>query len=799
MRYGYFDDEKKEYVIDRPDTPKSWSNYLGTTRYGAIITNNAGGYSFFHSTAQGRFLRLRFNAIPMDQPGRYLYLYDKNSKDYWSTSWQPVGKPLDKYKSECRHGSAYTIISSDYSEIQTETLFFVPMGKDLECWRVKITNTGKTKRSLRAFTYVEFASNWNAGDDMGNLQYTQYIIKTAYENGVIDHGSNIFMPEQPENFQEKDQARHTFIGCAGAKVTGFDTDREKFLGNYRTYANPIVVEQGECQNNIAEGDNGCGTLQIDIDLEPGESKIFTIVLGIGKGAVEGQAAIKEFADPAVVQKAWDEVKAYWHGRIEGLTANTPDPQFNSMINMWNPFNNLMTFAWSRAASLVYSGERDGLGYRDTIQDMIGVLHNIPEEAGERLELMITGQVSTGGAMPVVKPFAHNPGREKAPDEHHYRSDDCMWLFNTIPAYVKETNNIEFYNKVLPYSDKGSDTVLGHMRRAIEFNLNRMGAHGLPCGLHADWNDCLVLGQRGETVFVALQLRFAFITYIEICEHFGKKSEIEWAQKNLATLDKNIEAHAWDGEWYMRAYREDGLKFGSKDNDEGSIFLNPQSWGVISQHATGDRAKLVMDKVNERLATEYGIMLCDPPYEKTDPSVIKAPLFNKGMKENAAIFNHTQGWAVMAETMLGRGNQAYKYYKSYLPAAYNEIAEIRESEPYVYSQSTHSKHNLRFGASRLPWLSGTATWAYFSAAQYVLGIRPTYNGLEIDPCIPSEWLGFTATRRFVGKTVKIKVDNPHHVEKGVSLMSVNGEPIEGTIIPINKLTDVTEVVITLGKK
>lgn len=797
MRYGHFDDERKEYVIDRPDTPKSWSNYLGSTRYGAIITNNAGGFSFLHSTAQGRFIRMRFNSVPMDQPGRYMYLADRDSKDYWSASWQPVGKPLDQYKSECRHGSAYTIISSEYSKIKTETLFFVPLGKDLELWKVKVTNTDNKARSLRAFTYIEFASNWNVGDDLGNLQYTQYIIKTTYANGIIDHGSNVAIPEQPDNFQEKDQARHSFIGCAGAAVTGFDSDRDIFIGDYRSYHNPLSVERGYCGDTLAEGDNGCGTLQIDIDLKPGESKEFTIVVGVGHGQREGAAACKEYADPKVVDAALAAVKKYWHERIEGLTATTPDAEFNSMINMWNPFNNLMTFAWSRAASLVYSGERDGLGYRDTIQDMIGVLHNIPEEARERLELMITGQVSTGGAMPVVKPYAHTPGKEEAPKEHQYRSDDCMWLFNTVPAYVKETGDINFYNKVLPYSDKGEATILGHLRQAIQFNLDRMGAHDLPCGLHADWNDCLVLGQKGETVFVALQLRYAFVTYIEICQTLNKPEEVKWAEANLAKLDKAIEAHAWDGEWYMRAYRHDGVKFGSKDNEEGSIYLNPQSWGILSGHAQGKRAVEVMDKVHERLVTEYGVMLCDPPYIKTEHSVVKAPLFNPGMKENAAIFNHTQGWAVMAETILGRGDKAYQIYKSYLPASFNDRAEIRQSEPYVYSQSTHSKYNSRFGNSRLPWLSGTATWAYYAAAQYVLGIRPDYKGLLVDPCVPADWKGFTASRKFQGKTINIKVENPNGVQKGIAKLTVNGEVVPGNLIPLEKMTATTEVVAVMG--
>lgn len=798
MQYGHFDDKNKEYVITNPATPRSWSNYLGSTRYGAIITNNAGGYSFFHSTAQGRFLRLRFNAIPMDQPGRYLYLHDKDSKDFWSTSWQPVGKSLEAFNTETRHGSAYTKIISDYKGIKSETLYFVPLDADYELWNVKLTNNSNKKRNLRGFTYVEFASNWNAIDDMNNLQYTQYIIKTAFENNCIDHGSNLFIPSEPENFQQKDQGRHTFIGVAGMEASGYDTDREKFIGPYRDYSNPLAVEKGECSNSLAEGDNGCGSLQLDIELNPGETKEFTIVLGIGKASQEGQDAIAKFDNPVEVIKAYEEVKNYWHLRIEGLTATTPDADFNSMINMWNPFNNLITFAWSRSASLIYSGERDGLGYRDTIQDMIGVLHNIPAEAGERLELMITGQASTGGAMPVVKPFAHKPGNEKTPNETEYRSDDCMWLFNTIPSYVKETGDINFYLKTLPYADRGEDTVLGHLRKAIGFNLKRLGQHGLPCGLVADWNDCLVLGQNGETVFVALQLRYALKTYIEICEMLGEfKDEIAWAKEELAILDKNIEKHAWDGDWYLRAYRHDGLKFGSKENKEGSVFLNAQTWAVLSEHAKDERAGQILDIVNERLATPYGVMLLDPPYEKTEHSVVKAPLFNKGMKENGAIFCHTQGWAVMAEAMQGNGNRAYAYYRSFLPAAFNDKAEIRETEPYVYAQTTNSKHNMRFGASRNPWLSGTTAWAYFSAAQYILGIRPDYKGLVIDPCIPDTWEGFTAERLFRGKKIEIEVRNPNKVCRGIKQLSINGMVLNGNLVPSDKLEKVNKVVAIMG--
>lgn len=402
--------------------------------------------------------------------------------------------------------------------------------------------------------------------------------------------------------------------------------------------------------------------------------------------------------------------------------------------------------------------------------------------------MITGQVSTGGAMPVVKPFSHKPGKEPAPAEEEYRSDDCLWLFNTIPAYVKETGDISFYEKVLPYADKGEDTVFGHLRRAIEFNLERSGTHNLPCGLFADWNDCLMLGHDGESVFVTFQLRYALSTYIEICNLLNKQNEADWALSYLEKLDKNIENYTWDENWYLRAYRWDGMKFGSKDCDEGKIWLNPQTWSVLSGHAKGEKALKVLEQVKEKLFTDYGIMVCDPPYVKTDLGVIKAPLFNAGTKENGGIFCHTQGWAVMAEAMLGNGTQAYAYFRAFMPAAYNTRAEIRQIEPYVYCQSTHSKYSPRFGNSRLPWLSGAATWAFYSASQYIMGIRPEYHGITIDPCIPADWKELKITRRFRGKIIDITIKNPHKKEKGIARLQVNGTFMEGNCIPVEMLKE-----------
>jgi N,N'-diacetylchitobiose phosphorylase len=798
MRYGFFDDKRKEYVITRPDTPKPWTNYLGSTDYGAIITNNAGGYSFYKSGGMGRFVRFRFNSIPAEQPGRYIYFHDHSTRDFWSASWQPVGKPLSRFKSICRHGTSYTIIESQYSGIKSEVTYFVPLNCKFEIWKVRVTNLSKKKRNLSAFTYLEYAGNWNAIDDLLNLQYVQYIAQMKVVDGIIDHGTNLNIPPMPDNFKEKDQGRHTFQAVVGVKVVGYDTDREAFIGPYRTYANPLAVERGKCSGSLAYGDNPCGSLQARLSLKPGQTVEFAVIAGVGSAEVEGKKAVSEYHDVRKVDEAFSELKAFWHKRIEGFWAKTPDAELNATINTWGIYNCLVTYAWSRSASLIYSGiDRDGLGYRDTAQDFLGVMHAIPDEARERLELMITGQVSTGGAMPVVLPFSHNPGHETPPKEEDYQSDAALWLFNAIQTYVEETGDGEFYKKVLPYADKGADTVFGHMKRALQFNLERLGAHGLPCGLAADWNDTLRFGRKGESIFVAMQLRYALKVYIEAALFLKKADESSWAKLTLERLDANIKRYAWDGEWFVRGFRHDGIKFGSKDCAEGQIFLNPQTWAVISGVASREHAETAMQQAKNRLFTKYGLALCDPPYTKTDFRIVRASFFNPGLKENGGIFIHTQPWAVMAEAILGHGNQAYEYLRAYLPAAYNNRAEIREIEPYVVCQSTHSKQSPKHGASRIPWLSGSASWTYFVVTRYVLGIRPEISGLRIDPCIPSKWKAFEVERRFRGKILRIHVDNSKGVEKGVKKLVINGEALENNFIPVSKMNQENEVAVTMG--
>lgn len=786
MQYGHFDDRAKEYVITRPDTPQSWSNYLGSTEYGAIITNNAGGYGFYQSGARGRFLRLRFNSVPMDQPGRYFYLRDRESGDYWSASWQPVGKPLDAYRSVCRHGTAYTVIESDYAGIAAETTYFVPLGQNFEYWRLKVTNASERPRRLSAFTFCEFTNQWDTHQDSVNLQYSLFIIRgELLDDRLLRIAIQDNLTPESEAFFKHDLAMHTWMGLAGAPVSGFDTSREAFLGPYRAYHNPLVVEQGRCTGSRVYGDNACGSLQTDLELAPGESREILVLLGIGDARTVGRQTLTEFGSPARAEAELQKLKAHWHDRLGSLTVKTPDEEFDHTVNVWGLYNCLITFAWSRAASLVYNGERDGLGFRDSVQDILGVVAAIPEESRQRLELMLTGQVSTGGALPIVKPFEHRPGHEKAPAPEEYRSDDCLWFFNAVPAYVNETGDLNFYNKVLPYADAGEATVFGHLRRALEFNLERTGRHGLPCGLLADWNDCLKLGYHGESLFVAFQVRYGLTVYAEIAERLGQPEEAAWALAERDKMDAAIQSCAWDGDWFIWAIGEDGTVYGTKDYAEGQVYLNTQVWAVISGAARTGQAAACMEAVRERLATPYGLMLCAPPFVKTPIDVMRAVVFNPGIKENAGIFNHTQGWGVMAECLLSHGDRAYEYYRAAMPAAYNTRAEVRQCEPYVQAQTTYSTFAPRPGNTRTSWLTGAAAWSYFSATQYILGIRPEPDGLRVDPCIPSAWEGFEAARRFRSRAYRIVVHNPQHVCRGVIRMTVDGREVRGNLIPLTE--------------
>ena len=797
MKYGHFDDANREYVIDRPDTPRSWTNYLGSTEYGAIISNNAGGFSFFRSAADGRFTRMRFNSVPMDQPGRYFYLRDQESGDFWSSSWQPVGKPLDQYQSTCRHGTAYTVIESEYSAIKTESLYFVPLGQSFEYWKLKVTNTGDKPRKLSVFTYVEFANFWNHDQDLVNLQYSQYIGRATINDNLVQMAVNDNLERDWRDNVGENNAQLSWMTLLGAPISGYDLSRETFIGAYGSYERPDVVASGESKNSTTYGDNSCGSLRAELELAPGESKEILVLLGVGDANIEGKQAIKDFGNPSQVEQELAKVKNYWHSRLESLSCKTPDGEFDSMVNVWNAYNCLITYAWSRAASFVYNGERNGLGFRDTVQDILAVLPAIPEEAGKRLEMMISGQFANGGALPVVKPFEHKPGTIKEIPAEEFRSDDCLWFFNTVPAYVAETGDLNFYNKVIPFADKGEATVLEHLRRALEFNIERSGANNLPCGLAADWNDCLKLGYKGESLFVAFQVRLGLGVYADAAELMGKPEEAKWALSQRDELDAAIQRTCWSKDRFIWAIAEDGTVYGTHESTEGAVYLNTQVWAVLSGAASEEQASTCMDTLDRELYTDYGVQLCAPPVTTMPVRIMAARLFNPGTKENAGIFNHPQGWAVIADCMLGNGDRAYKFHSAYLPAKFNDRAEIRGIEPYVHGQSTHARYSPMHGAARLPWLTGAATWCYYSSTAYILGIRADLNGLVIDPCLPSHWGGYSATRLFRGMNIKIEVKNPNHIQKGVKQITVNGETIEGTLVPIEKLSDGCSVEVVMG--
>lgn len=789
-KYGYFDDKNCEYVITNPNTPQPWTNYSGDRKYGAVYSNNAAGYSFTRSAATGRLLRFSYVSPMASQPGRYFYLRDAADGDFWSAGWLPVAKPLDKFEYECRMGTAYMTITSRYRDIVAEATYFVPLGQEFEYWVLKITNTGQTARNLDVFSYAEFTSVWDIMHDEFNQQYANAISLCKLQDGMAAGGNMVNLPFDP-NFGERHQSRWWYMMQAGElEVKGYDFERESFLGSNGSYSNPQAVISGTCSNSEAYGDTSCVAFQSGINLAPGENKELIILMGAGKAEKVGVKIRQEFGSSEAAAAEFAKLKSYWHGRLGKIIVDSPDPAFNSMVNVWNAYNALMTFEWSRTCSLVYNGiDRDGFGFRDTVQDILGVLPSIPKEAKERLKLMLSGQESLGGAQPVVDPVFFKAGKMPKVDPGIQRADDCLWFFNTVPAYVNETGDVDFYREVVSFADAGAGTVFEHLRKALEFNLAHLGKNGLACGLIADWNDCIKLGANGESIFVSLQLRLGLKVYAEIAEFLGEKAEAEWAEKNLADLDAAIQKYTWDGEWFIRAIPEDGSVFGSKNCEEGQIFLNPQSWSVISGAATDEQAEKAMESVDKLLASDYGCMLHSSSYRKISREIMHAVVYLPGVKENGSIFQHPQGWAVIADCILGQGDRAYRHFRSYLPAAQNEQADIRQTEPYVYAQWTHAPESPFYGRSRVPWLSGTATWSYFAATQYILGIRPELNGLRIDPCIPATWKNLSVKRIFRGKNLNITIKNPHGKEKGISKLILDGkETINGSLLPLEKISD-----------
>lgn len=804
MQYGYFDDKEREYVITCPDTPAPWVNYLGSPEYGAIISNNAGGYSFAKSGANGRILRYVFNQF--DEPGRYIYIRDNLSKDYWSASWQPVGKNLTRYKSECRHGMAYTKMRALYAGISSEVLYYVPLDAAHEVWAVAVRNDSDVVRELTVTGYAEFTNNPNYEQDQVNLQYSQFITRTEFENDHIlqlIHGNLDAVAANGKEVDNKDVGYRLF-GLAGQRVSGYCGNKENFLGRYHGYGDPQGVTTGKLDGSMNYNENACGALSAVLVLNPGETAHLAFIVG-AKNREESRALMARYADPAAVcPEELAALKAHWYTRLENFQIHTPSAEMNSMINTWNAYNCFMTFTWSRAASLIYCGLRNGYGYRDTVQDIQGVIHLAPEQAAEKIRFMLSAQVDNGGGLPLVK-FTHNPGHEDTPDDPSYvqetghpayRADDALWLFPTVYKYLAETGNLAFLDEVIPYANKGAATVYEHLQRAIDFSLEHLGPHGMPAGLYADWNDCLRLGAEGESSFVAFQLVLALRIQKQLAEEKGDAAAAEKLAKQLADFSALVEKLCWNEDRYIRGFTEKGEVIGRRTDPEANLWLNPQSWAVISGLADSEKAETILHTVQEGLNTEYGVMLMQPPYHAHAFDGALAVIYNAGVKENAGIFSQSQGWIILAEALCGHGNRAFSYYKANSPAEQNGCAEIRKLEPYCYGQFTEGKDSPHFGRSHVHWLTGTASTMMVGAVEGILGVRPDLHGLRLSPSIPAAWDGFTMEKSFRGKKLHITVQNPVHKESGFTSLMLNGAAMPDNYIPADKLAAENEIVLTM---
>lgn len=798
MNYGYFDEVKKEYVITKPNTPAPWANYLGSPAYGAIISNNAGGYSFVKSGANGRIIRYHFNSD--DTPGRYVYLRDDESKDFWSASWQPVAKPLDTYVSECRHGTAYTNMAADYAGIHSEVLYYVPLDKTYEVWRTKITNTMDKVRKISAFGYAEFTNDSNYEQDQVNLQYTLFITRTYFKNDnmiVQTINENCGKNEEGSNWRER------FFALAGAPVTSYNGDKAAFIGNYHTYGNPQAVENGMCDNVLNYNSNGCGALHTAFTLQPGETKEIAFILGqttpsAAKKIVDG------YSDLAVVEKEKQELIDYWHAKLLNFQVNTPDAAFNSMINTWNAYQCFITFTWSRAASFTYCGQRNGYGYRDTVQDIQGIIHLDPAMAEKQIRFMLSAQVDNGGGLPLVK-YDHNAGHEDTPDDDSYvratghpayRADDALWLFPTIWKYVAESGNKDFINEVIPYANKDEGTVYDHLKRAIRFSMERLGDHRMPAGLHADWNDCLRLGKKGESTFVAMQLYYAMTVLKGFAKDLNDTEYIAYLDRTQKELGDIIQKECWEDDRYVRGIKEDGQVIGSKNDPEANMWLNPQSWAVISGLATAEQAEKALESVHRELNTKYGVRVMAPSYVDHAFDGALALLFNPSTKENGGIFSQPQGWIILAEALMGHGNRAFEYFTESSPASQNDDADTRKLEPYVHGQFTESSESPFEGRSHVHWLTGTASTCMVGCVEGICGMRPDLDGLWVCPAIPSTWKEMTMTKTFRGKKLNITVKNESGAESGFKEFYLNGEKLDKPYVAAADMKDENEVVLVM---
>lgn len=796
MQYGHFDDQRREYVIDRPDVPVSWTNYIGTEETGSVISHNAGGYMFHKDPENHRITRFRANAVPLDRPGHYVYIKDRQDGDYWSVSWQPVGKDLSKARYTTRHGLSYSVFECSYKGIDASQKVFIPRGSKVELWDVNLTNRSDCKRSLSVYGYCEFSFNIIEIDNQ-NFQMSMYCSGSKYEDNVIEN-DNFYNPNM----------YHYFASCF--ESTSYECLRDEFIGPYRTETNPIGIESAMLGRHCELGNNHCGAMQKDIELESGQSVRLVFALGVGD-IEEGKRVRSVYSDYKAVDEAFGQLCAYWEDKTSRLQIKTPNREMDTMINTWNLYQSETNIVFSRFASFIEVGGRTGLGYRDTAQDAMCVIHSNPNQCKTRIVQLLRGLTSTGYGLHLFDPAAFDPDIEKEipfksptvkpmPEKsslvHGLKdtcSDDALWLVPSICEYIRETGDVAFLDRVLGYADCGEGTVLEHMERILEFSAKQVGEHGICLGLRADWNDCLNLG-GGESALVSFLHYWALDEFIGLLKFTGRTDKLEHFAAMQDTVKESCERELWDGDWYLRGFTKSGRKIGCSEDKEGKVHLESNAWAICSGLAKGEHGEKALSAIDSWLYSPWGIHLNAPSYGTPDDEIGFVTRVYKGIKENGAIFSHPNPWAWVAAAKLGHGDIAMRFYDSLCPAKQNDKIEIRQAEPYSYCQFVMGRDHSAHGRARHPWLTGSAGWSYFAATHYILGVRPSYNALIVDPCIPASWDGFEMRRVFRGKVFDIEVRNPSHKEHGVSRILLNGQEVSS--IGLDKALDENKVLVIM---
>ena len=794
--YGRFDDAAREYVITRPDTPLPWLNYLGQDDFFGLCTNCAGGYTFWRDAKLRRLTRYRYNNMPMDLGGRYLYVRDGDT--VWNPSWKPTRTPLDRY--ECRHGLGYTRITGEKDGVEVEMLFFIPPGETAEVWQTTVRNKSATRKSLKLFSFVEFCL-FEALNDMTNYQRTYSIGEVEVAGSCIFHKTE---------FRER-RNHYALFGCT-RKIDGYDTSRDAFVGVHNGMQDPKAVLAGACTDSIAHGWNPVGAHQINLDLGPGASETFAFILAYVDqeelpkydapyvmNKSRGLDLVARYGKPGAIDEAFRSLGKFWSDLLGNLQINTPCDHLDRMVNTWNQYQCISTFNLSRSASLFETGIGRGMGFRDSNQDLLGFVHMIPSRARQRILDIAATQLSDGTCYHQYQPLTKKGNAEVGGDFY----DDHLWLVLSTCAYIKESGDFSILDAPVGYADTpgSGETLLHHLETSIAYTMDKRGPHGLPLIGHADWNDCLnlncfstepnesfqtagdVKGSNAESVMIAGLFLYAARDFAELYTAMGKKADAARITAKRDEMMSVVEKQAWDGAWYRRAYDAAGKPVGSAENEEGKIFIESQAWCVLGGAGSDNgRAAQAMESVHRELFTPDGIILQQPPYATYHVELGEVSSYPPGYKENAGIFCHNNTWIHLAWCLLGDGDRALEYYLSICPSAKEAKIETYRCEPYVYAQMIAGRDAATPGEAKNSWLTGTAAWTFVVATQGILGIRPGYNGLQIDPCIPSDWPEFRARRNFRGATYDITVRNPRGTSKGIRSLTVDGKKIEGNVAP-----------------